>query len=73
MWEKITRKLCSRKLWVALAGFLTAILVAFAVPAESISQVTAIISAFGSLVAYILAEGYIDASHKDVGNDDKSE
>lgn len=60
MWEKIKKKLSSRKLWVSVIGFVSALLVACNVPEGSISQVSAIISAFGSLVAYIVAEGYAD-------------
>ena len=64
MWEKIKKKLSSRKLWVSIIGFATALLVACNVPEGSVSQVSAIISAFGSLVAYIVAEGYADGSGK---------
>lgn len=64
MWEKIKEKLSSRKLWVSVIGFVTALLVACNVPEGSVSQITAIISAFGSLVAYIVAEGYADGSGK---------
>ena len=64
MWEKIKKKLSSRKLWVSVIGFVTALLVAFNVPEGSVLQVSAIISAFGSLVAYIVAEGYADGSGK---------
>lgn len=64
MWEKIKKKLSSRKLWVSVIGFVSALLVACNVPEGSVSQVSAIISAFGSLVAYIVAEGYADGSGK---------
>lgn len=64
MWDKVKKKLTSRKLWMSIIGFVTAILVACNVPEGSVSQVSAIISAFGSLVAYILAEGYADGSGK---------
>ena len=60
--EDILRKLTSRKFWAALVAFVTALLVAFNVPDASISQVSAIIMAFGSLVAYIFAEGWVDSS-----------
>lgn len=60
--QDIVRKLTSRKFWVALVAFVSALLTAFAVPDASISQVTAIIMAFGSLVAYLFAEGWADAS-----------
>lgn len=64
MWEKIKKKLSSRKLWVSVIGFVTALLVACNVSEGSVSQVSAIISAFGSLIAYIVAEGYADGSGK---------
>lgn len=60
--EDLIRKITSRKFWVCIVSFVTAILVAFNVSQDSISQVTAIIMSFGSLIAYILAEGWIDAS-----------
>lgn len=65
MWEIIKKKLSSRKLWVSIIGFVTAILVAFNVPDGSVSQISAIISAFGSLVAYVFAEGFADGSGKE--------
>lgn len=59
------RKLTSRKFWVAVIGFVTALLVAFKVDGGSIEQVTSIIMSFASLIAYILAEGFIDATNKE--------
>ena len=59
------RKLTSRKFWVALVGFITALLVAFNVDAGSIEQITSIIMSFASLIAYIVAEGFVDASSKE--------
>ena len=63
------RKLTSRKFWVALVGFITALLVAFNVDAGSVEQITSIIMSFASLIAYILSEGFVDASS--VINEDK--
>lgn len=60
--EDIIRKLTSRKFWAALVAFITALLVAFNVPDASISQVSAIIMAFGSLIAYIFTEGWVDSA-----------
>lgn len=57
------RKLSSRKFWVALIGFVTTILTAFKVPDLTIEQITAIISAVSVLIAYILAEGYVDGKN----------
>jgi uncharacterized membrane protein len=56
------QKLTSRKFWVALVGFVSALLVAFKVDAGSVEQVTSIIMSFASLIAYVLAEGFVDAS-----------
>lgn len=64
--EDLIRKLTSRKFWVALVAFITALLVAFNVDAGSVEQVTAIVMSFGSLIAYIFAEGWADGSNKEV-------
>lgn len=63
------RKLTSRKFWVALVGFITALLVAFNVDSGSVEQITSIIMSFASLIAYILSEGFVDANS--VINEDK--
>lgn len=66
--EDILRKITSRKFWIAVVSFVSALLVSFKVPEASISQVTAIIMAFGSLFAYIFAEGWVDSARvKDAG------
>ena len=59
------RKLSSRKFWAAMIGFVTAILVAFKVDELTIEQVTSVISAASILVAYILAEGYVDGKREE--------
>lgn len=56
------QKLTSRKFWIALVSFITALLVAFNVDAGSVEQITSIIMSFASLIAYILAEGWVDAN-----------
>lgn len=58
------RKFASRKFWTALVGFVGALLVAFKVDSGSVEQITSIIMSFASLIAYILAEGFVDASNK---------
>ena len=57
------RKLTSRKFWLAVIGFVTALLVAFNVDKLTVEQVVAIVSALGTLVAYIIGEGMTDAAH----------
>lgn len=56
------QKLSSRKFWAAVAGFVTAILVAFNVENGTVEQITAIITAGGVLIAYILGESAVDAN-----------
>ena len=55
-------KLSSRKFWVCLIGFVSALLIAFNVGENTISQIAAIISAFGTLIVYILSEGKVDTA-----------
>ena len=66
------RKLTSRKFWVAVIGFVPAIMVALNIEQMTIEQVTAIVSAMATLIAYIIGEGLTDAAHKEEreGKDD---
>ena len=59
-WKK---KLTSRKFWMAIAGFITPLLLAFGVAETEVTQVTAIIMAGADVLAYILAEGMVDAKN----------
>ena len=58
-WKK---KLASRKFWVCVVGFVSALLVAFNISENNIAQIAAIISAFGTLIVYIFSEGAVDAA-----------
>jgi hypothetical protein len=62
MKENIIRKLTSRKLWAAVAAFVAALIVAFGGDAETAETVTGLIMAGATAVAYIVAEGLIDAA-----------
>ena len=57
------RKLTSRKFWAAIVGFVTPMLLAFGVAEDSVTQIVAIIMAGADVVAYIIAEGLVDASN----------
>ena len=57
------RKLTSRKFWVAIIGFVTTVMIALNIDKMTVEQVAAIISAMGTLVAYIIGEGRTDAAH----------
>ncbi len=56
------RKLTSRKFWAAVVGFATPIMALAQVPENTAVQVTAIIMAGGTLIAYIIGEGMTDAA-----------
>ena len=53
-------KLSSRKFWALLAGLVVSLLVFFNVGENQTAQVISIITAFGSIITYILAEAEID-------------
>lgn len=55
------RKLTSRKFWVAVVAFITPLMLAFGVAENEAAQVSAIIMAGADVIAYILAEGMVDA------------
>lgn len=61
-WEKFKIKLTSRKFWLSVTGFVTLIMTARGFDEGSIGQVTSIIMAGASVVAYIIAEGLVDAN-----------
>lgn len=61
-WKK---KLSSRKFWLALVGFITPVLVICNVDTETIEMVSLVIMSGASLIAYILAEGFIDAKREE--------
>lgn len=55
------RKLTSRKLWLAVTGFVAGIIVAFNGSAEIAETVTGCIMSGASVVAYIIGEGLSDS------------
>ena len=58
MSENWKRKLTSRKFWMTIAGFITGIIAYIKNPGDP----TGLIMSFGSVVAYIVGEGLIDAA-----------
>lgn len=56
------QKLTSRKLWLSLVGFLTGLLLYLGMQEEEVEKLAALLMSFGSLVAYIIAEGLVDAN-----------
>jgi uncharacterized membrane protein len=57
-----SQKLSSRKFWVALSGLVIGVLALFGVNSNTTQQVSGVIMALGSVIAYIVGEGLVDAS-----------
>ena len=58
------RKLTSRKFWMAIATFVSMLLIYFGKTESEAAQVVALIMAGGTVVAYIVGEGLVDAKNK---------
>ena len=65
------RKLTSRKLWLAVAGFVSGLIIAFNGSAEVAETVSGCVMAGASVIGYILGEGLTDAAsvHSDKTDD----
>lgn len=55
------RKLTSRKFWLALAGFVSMLMVFFNYSESEATQVASLIMAGADVIAYMLAEGLADS------------
>lgn len=58
-----TRKLTSRKLWLAIANFVTMLIIALGGTNSEAAQVSALIIAGATVIAYIIGEGLADAGN----------
>lgn len=56
------RKLTSRKFWVAIAGFVTGIILAFGGTQSTADTTSGVIMAGAAVVAYVIGEGLADSS-----------
>ena len=61
------RKLTSRKFWTAVASFVSMMIVALGGTENHATQITALIIAGATVLAYIIGEGLVDASNKEIG------
>lgn len=66
MMQKIdwVRKLTSRKFWTAVASFVSMMIVALGGTENQATQITALIIAGATVLAYIIGEGLVDAANK---------
>lgn len=60
-------KLTSRKFWVALAGLVVGVIALLGIQTDT-AQITGVIMALGSVVAYIVGEGLVDAASAGAGD-----
>lgn len=67
------RKLTSRKLWLALAGLVSGLILAFNGSAEIAETVGGCIMAAASVVGYILGEGLTDVASINAETTEKTE
>ena len=63
MKEKLIRKLTSRKFWLAVAAFVTELIIAFKGDAELAETLSGMIMAGATVIAYIVGEGLVDAGN----------
>lgn len=56
------RKLTSRKFWVAIAGFVTGLILAFGGSQSDADTVSGCIMSAASVIAYTIGEGLADSS-----------
>lgn len=63
MKNNIIRKLTSRKFWVAVAAFVSGLIVAFDGDAETAETISGLILQGASVLGYLIAEGLADAAN----------
>lgn len=61
--EQIIRKLTSRKLWVALAGLVSGLILAFGGDDSVAETVSGVLLQAASVIGYLVAEGLVDSGH----------
>ena len=59
--EDMIRKLTSRKFWLAVAAFVTELIIAFKGDADLAETLSGMIMAGATVIAYIIGEGLVDS------------
>ncbi len=67
------RKLASRKLWVAVAGFIAGLVVIFGGSQESADKISGAILSGAAVVGYIVGEGLADSVNSTNSTNSKEE
>lgn len=71
--EELLRKLTSRKLWMAIAGFVSGVILALGGDESRATAVAGIILQGASVLGYLLAEGLTDAAVTEYRSEDYTE
>lgn len=69
MKQTIIKKLTSRKLWLAVSVFVSALIVEFGGNPEQAERIAALIVQGATVVAYIVSEGLVDAAAVEAPSD----
>lgn len=56
------KKLCSRKLWMSIASFVSMMIVALGGAESEATQISALIMAGATVIGYVIGEGLADSS-----------
>lgn len=67
------RKLTSRKFWIAVTSFVSMLIIALGYTESEAAQVSALIMAGATVIAYILGEGFADAQNVITAEDGEEE
>lgn len=70
MIEKIFKKLCSRKLWLAVSSFVVGLLILGGVDNEQADKIGGAIISGASVLAYCIGEGLADSKTESKKGDD---
>lgn len=62
--NKLTQKLSSRKLWVAIIGVIVGLAAAFGIDENEYAQIVGVVGSVVSVVSYIFGEASVDAAQK---------
>lgn len=66
------KKLTSRKFWLAVAGLVVGVLALFGVDANTTQQISGVIMSLGSVIAYIVGEGLVDAASANTSSENSA-
>lgn len=62
--NKLTQKLTSRKLWIAVVGVIVGLAAAFGIEENDYAQIVGVVGSVVSVVSYIFGESSVDAARE---------